>query len=56
MINKIDLAPYVGASLEAMEADSRRMRGERPVVFTNLKTGEGLDQVLTFVEREGMLG
>jgi urease accessory protein len=55
VINKIDLAPYVGASLEVMEADTRRMRGERPWVFSNLKTGEGLDHIIAFVEREGML-
>ncbi|MCS6995367.1 MAG: urease accessory protein UreG [Casimicrobiaceae bacterium] len=56
VINKIDLAPYVGASLEVMERDARRMRGQRPFVFTNLKTGQGLDQVIAFIEREGMLG
>jgi len=55
VINKIDLAPYVGASLEVMERDSRRMRGERPFVFTNLKTGQGLAAVIAFLEREGML-
>jgi len=55
LINKIDLAPHVGASLEVMERDARRMRGERPFVFTNLKTGEGLDVVVDFVMREGML-
>src|SRR6204780_2423577 len=56
IINKIDLAPHVGASLEVMERDARRMRGERPFVFTNLKTGHGLDTVIEFIEREGMLG
>ncbi|MGQ0502737.1 MAG: urease accessory protein UreG [Panacagrimonas sp.] len=55
VINKIDLAPYVGASLEVMERDARRMRGERPFVMTNLKTGEGLDTVVRFIERQGML-
>ncbi len=55
IINKIDLAPYVGASLEVMETDSRRMRGERPFVFTCLKTGQGLEQVADFVVREGLL-
>ena len=56
VINKIDLAPYVGASLEVMERDAARMRGDRPFVFTNLRTGQGLDQVLAFILREGMLG
>ncbi|NLG74680.1 MAG: urease accessory protein UreG [Xanthomonadaceae bacterium] len=55
IINKIDLAPYVGASLEVMDRDARKMRGERPFVFTNLKTGQGLDEVIAFIEREGML-
>jgi urease accessory protein len=55
IINKIDLAPHVGASLEVMERDARRMRGERPFVFTNLKTGQGLDRVIAFIEKEGML-
>ncbi len=56
IINKIDLAPHVGASLEVMERDARKMRGERPFVFTNLKTGHGLDTVIEFILREGMLG
>ncbi len=56
LINKIDLAPMVGASLEVMERDARRMRGERPFVFTNLKTGQGLETVIRFIEREGLLG
>jgi len=56
IINKIDLAPLVGASLEVMERDARRMRGARPFVFTNLKTGHGLDTVVRFVETEGLLG
>src|SRR3954471_10600027 len=55
VINKIDLAPMVGASLEVMDRDARRMRGERPFVFTNLKTGHGLDAVIRFVEKEGLL-
>ena len=55
VINKIDLAPMVGASLDVMERDARRMRGERPFVFTNLKTGQGLDAVIRFVEKEGLL-
>lgn len=55
IINKIDLAPHVGASLEVMDRDARKMRGEKPFVFTNLKTGQGLDQVVAFIERQGML-
>jgi len=55
VINKIDLAPYVGASLEVMERDARRMRGDRPFVFTNLKTGQGLAQVVDFLLLDGML-
>ena len=55
VINKIDLAPMVGASLEVMERDARRMRGERPFVFTNLKTGQGLEAVVRFIEREGLV-
>ena len=55
IINKIDLAPLVGASLEVMERDAKKMRGERPFVFTNLKTGQGLDTVIRFIETEGML-
>src|SRR5579871_5440199 len=53
IINKIDLAPHVGASLEIMERDTKKMRGDRPFVFTNLKTGHGLDQVIGFVLHEG---
>jgi urease accessory protein len=56
IINKTDLAPYVGASLEVMERDAKRMRGERPFVFTNLKTKQGLDTVVRFIEEHGMLG
>ena len=55
VINKIDLAPYVGASLEVMEADTNRMRGDRPWVFANMKTRQGLDTIIAFIEREGML-
>jgi urease accessory protein len=55
IINKIDLAPHVGASLEVMDRDARKMRGEKPFVFTNLKTGIGLDRVIEFILREGLL-
>jgi urease accessory protein len=56
VINKTDLAPHVGASLAVMESDTKRMRGERPYVFTNLKTGDGAATVASFVERHGGLG
>jgi urease accessory protein len=52
VINKIDLAPYVGASLEVMERDAKRARGERPFVFTNLRSGEGADAVVQWISRE----
>ncbi len=55
VINKTDLAPHVGASLEVMDRDSRRMRGERPFVFTNIRAGEGVAAVASFVERAGGL-
>jgi urease accessory protein len=55
VINKIDLAPFVGASLAVMDRDSRRMRGERPFVFTNLKTGEGVDTIVRFIEERGLV-
>ena len=55
IINKIDLAPMVGASLEVMESDTKRMRGDKPYLFTNLKTGENLDKVVAFIKDEGML-
>lgn len=55
VINKIDLAPFVGASLSVMESDTRRMRGARPFVFTNLREGTGLDTIVDFVVREGVL-
>jgi urease accessory protein len=55
VINKIDLAPLVGASLEVMERDTKRMRGERPFVFTNLKTGGGLERIIEFIVEQGGL-
>ena len=55
VINKIDLAPMVGASLEVMAHDAKKMRGERPFQFTNLKTGHGVDRVVSFIETHGML-
>jgi urease accessory protein len=56
IINKTDLAPHVGASLEVMDRDARRMRGQKPFIFTNLKSGAGVDGVCEFVIREGLLG
>jgi urease accessory protein len=55
IINKIDLAPHVGASLEVMRRDAQRMRKDRPFVFTNLKTGEGLQTVVDFIVKQGGL-
>ena len=55
IINKIDLAPMVGASLEVMDRDARRMRGVRPFIFSNLKTGQGLDGIVDFIERQGLM-
>jgi len=55
VINKTDLAPYVGASLEVMAADTRKMRGERPFVMTDLKTEKGLAEVVRFIEERGLL-
>ncbi|MBV2091132.1 MAG: urease accessory protein UreG [Candidatus Thiodiazotropha sp. (ex Ctena orbiculata)] len=55
IINKIDLAPYVGASLDVMKEDTLRMRKERPFVFTNMKTGQGLTEIIDFIEHQGML-
>ena len=56
VINKIDLAPFVGASLEIMDRDTRRMRGLRPFVFTNLKEGKGVPEIRHFIEAQGGLG
>ncbi|AHF76261.1 Urease accessory protein [Sodalis praecaptivus] len=55
VINKIDLAPYVGASLAVMASDTDRMRPQRPWAFTNLKTGEGLEAIVGFIVKQGML-
>ncbi len=55
IINKIDLAPMVGASLEVMERDAKKMRGERPFVFSNMKTGKGLDRIIAFIQRQGLM-
>jgi len=55
VINKIDLAPHVGASLEKMDTDARRMRGERPFFMTNLRKSEGLDRIIGFIEAKGGL-
>jgi urease accessory protein len=56
VINKIDLAPHVGASLEVMERDAKAQRGQRPFIFTNLKTGKGVEEIVAFIEEKGMLG
>ena len=56
VINKIDLAPYVGASLEVMARDANLMRKDRPFVFTNMKTGEGVEEIIAFIEAKGGLG
>lgn len=55
IINKTDLAPMVGASLEVMDSDTKRMRGDKPYLFTNLKTGDNLDKVVAFIKEQGML-
>ena len=55
MINKIDLAPHVGASLAVMERDAKRMRGTRPFVFSNLRAGQGVAEIVRFVENKGGL-
>jgi urease accessory protein len=55
VINKIDLAPYVGASLQNMERETKRMRGERPFVFANMRVGKGIDEIARFIEQKGGL-
>lgn len=56
VINKIDLAPLVGASLEVMDRDAKKMRGERPFLFANMKSGQSLDEIIRFIEHQGGLG
>jgi len=56
IINKIDLAPMVGASLDVMAHDARAQRGQRPFIFSNLKTGDGLEMIIAFIREHGMLG
>jgi urease accessory protein len=55
IINKIDLAPFVGADLGVMDRDAKKMRGDRPFIFTNLKDGTGVADVIAFIEKQGML-
>ena len=55
VINKVDLAPYVGASLTVMESDAQKMRGERPFVMCNLREGVGLAEIVSFIEKQGLL-
>lgn len=55
IINKIDLAPMVGASLEVMDTDTKRMRGDKPFVFSNLKVAQGTDEIIQFIIKQGML-
>ena len=56
VINKIDLAPMVGASLEVMDRDAKKMRGARPFVLSNLRTGDGVADIARFIEEKGGLG
>lgn len=55
IINKIDLAPMVGASLEVMDRDAKKMRGDRPFIFANIKADQGVGEIVSFIEKEGML-
>jgi urease accessory protein len=55
VVNKIDLAPFVGASLEVMDRDARRMRGDRPFVFANIRAGKGVEEIARFIEKQGGL-
>jgi urease accessory protein len=55
IINKTDLAPHVGANLDIMASDAKKMRGDRPFVFTNLRKGDGVDEVINFIRTQGLL-
>jgi urease accessory protein len=55
IINKTDLAPYVGANLDVMASDAKRMRGDRPFIFTNLRSGDGVQQIIAFIRKQGLL-
>jgi len=55
IINKIDLAPYVGADLDVMDRDAKKMRGDKPFVFSNLKNATGVEEIVAFIEKQGML-
>ncbi len=55
IINKIDLAPMVGASLDVMDRDAKKMRGERPFLFSNMKTGQSLPEIIEFIENNGLM-
>ena len=55
IINKIDVADLVGASLEVLDRDAKKMRGDKPFIFSNMKTNQGLDEIIAFIEAEGML-
>ena len=55
IINKIDVADLVGASLEVMDRDTKKMRGDKPFIFSNMKTKQGLAEIIEFIEKEGML-
>ncbi|MBM3366154.1 MAG: urease accessory protein UreG [Betaproteobacteria bacterium] len=55
IINKTDLAPHVGANLDIMATDAKKQRGERPFIFTNLRKGEGVDEVVSFIRKQGLL-
>ena len=54
VINKIDLAPYVGASLEVMDRDAKKMRGDKPFIFSNVKKGDGVEQIIDFIVEQGL--